>query len=139
MAINLCDVAAVLRCNPDPDNTMFRSLVLRALLGITEASTGAGVVLEQQSFAFGAVPAAYGDTGLLDTTFRLRRLYVDNTTDADIAVSTDNGTTTAFTIPANTIGFNRDLGNFTANAQDDLQFKYVTAPSTGSVSFDGSY
>lgn len=42
MAIDLCDVEETLRCNPSPDDELFKNLVLRALLGIAGGGGGGG-------------------------------------------------------------------------------------------------
>lgn len=148
MTIDLCDLRAALNCVGSPDKELFRSLVLRGLLGVidaVEASSGGGtsgadgVVLPQVSKAFGSITNTFADIGLLDSTKKLRQLYVDNMTDADIAISLDGGSTTAFTVFANST-LDRELGPFVAAAITSMQIKYVgTAPTVGSAYFDGSH
>jgi len=132
-------------CNPTEAARLpssYREAVVQLLCEILAASGGGtdSVVLPQVTKAFGAITGSYVSLGFLDSTFRLSRFYINNTTDANIEVSLDGGVTTAFTAPANTATF-RDLGNYTGSATTSVQIRYqaATVPSIGTAYFDGSY
>lgn len=131
-------------CNPAQqaqDPWTYRTNVLRLLCEILSASgglPGSAVVLPQVAVAFGTLAATFTDLGILDSTFRLARLYVDNRTDADIAISLDGGASTAFTVFANS-SLNREFPGYAGSAADDVQIKYLNPPTNGTAYFDGSY
>lgn len=131
-------------CHPDQlanDPWTYRTTVLRLLCAILEASggiPGAAVILPQVAVAFGALNAAFTDLGFLDSTFRLSRFYIDNQTDADIAVSLDGGATTHFTVFANS-SLEREFPGYQGAALDSVQVKYINVPTQGTAYFDGSY
>lgn len=140
MTSNICtSLANLIACNPSPDNEMFKNIVMRALSSFIGSSGASGVVLPQKTIAFGSVGAAFTDTTLLDSTKKLSRLYVNNQTDSDVAISLDGGTSTHFTVPSGE-ELKRDLGAYTGSATTSVQMKYLTAaPTRGNVYIDGSY
>lgn len=154
MAIDVCNIcngtaeANCLRNIIGSDNMkgMWRRAIVELLCGISGAvvpsTTNSGVYAQQtKSLANVQAASAFTDTALLDSTKIVGRVYINNTTDTDIEVSTNGGSTVAFTVPANSNGF-RDFGKFKAALQTDLQYRYSSvtgAPTTGSVVFDGSY
>lgn len=143
MAIDFCDLCndPCISANIGAKNmeNNWRLLVAQALCAIGNGGLTASP-LPQALIGFGALSGTYADSGFLDAELKLKRLYIANTTDADIQVSLDGGATTHFTIIAGTA---RDLniGSLLFAAQTDLQVR--TAPtqtaSLGSLYIEGGY
>lgn len=101
------------------------------------------VIVPEVSKAFGAVPAAFAAIGLTNPAKRWKFFRVINDLNTDVAISFDGGLTTAFTVKAGTtfdlsFGANGSLLRLAALVTD-IYYKYVTAPGSGTVRFEGFY
>lgn len=95
MAIDFCNLAEALACNPSPDDEMFKVLVLRALLGLVTVaapSESPGVTSNVASSATSVnlVPANSARKGLTifnDSTQILRIKYGATASSTDFTVA----------------------------------------------------
>lgn len=140
MPVDLCDLAAALRCSPAPDDELFKFLTLRGLLAIIESSGGGSDadVLTQVIIPGISLTNSYADTGFLLTPFKLRSLDVTNATDVDIDLSFDGGVTTNYTVPANSKRKITFGGAIFVGIGDIKIKRGAVAATIGSVTLEGS-
>lgn len=123
----------------------WRTLVAQTLCGLVsnDPNIAEAIQLPQDVKTAAEITAgytAYADPGFLDAEKKLRYFTATNTTDADIEISLDNGTSTNFRVFAGT-SRDFDLGNHVFAAQDDFQIRRASGMTAtlGSFYLDGRY
>lgn len=97
-------------------------------MGLGIGGDGAG------SVAFGSVGSSYGTLkNFIGTANDIVGLIFTNTTDKEMAISLDAGTTTAFFMPAASM-LQINLKSYGLSIAPHVQVKYVAAPGSGNVS-----
>lgn len=90
-----------------------------------------------RSIAFGSISGTYANIGTV-TLFPWKIFYISNTTDADMIISLNGGTTDHFVVPTKqSLSMDVSTNGIEQNEylQQGTQFavKQVTAPTSGSV------
>lgn len=150
MAIDFCNLCS------DPciingvvgNNSMqeiWRSVVAQSLCRLASSTppVGGSTQLEQVALDAATLQTSYGsyaDPGFLDSALKLSRLTAVNTSDSDIEISLNGGTTTHFKVLAKTT---RDLPvgvqNFSAVSDFMVRKAAGMTASNGSFYLEGGY